>query len=38
MHAFDDNKQYEHKSLLLSSIEQDRYDCMKYLLDRQLLP
>ncbi|CAF2903782.1 unnamed protein product [Rotaria sp. Silwood2] len=37
MHSLDDNKQYEHKSLLLSSIEQDRYDCMKYLLEHQLL-
>ncbi|CAF1174634.1 unnamed protein product [Rotaria sp. Silwood1] len=37
MHSLDDNNQYEHKSLLLSAIEQDRYDCMKYLLERQLL-
>ncbi|CAF0735004.1 unnamed protein product [Rotaria sordida] len=37
MHSLDDNTQYEHKSLLLSSIEQDRYDCMKYLLEHQLL-
>lgn len=38
MHSYDDNNDYEHKSLLISSIEQDRYDCMRYLLDRQLLP
>ena len=29
---------YEHKSLIISSIEQDRYDCLRYLLDHQLLP
>jgi hypothetical protein len=38
MHSYDDNPNYEHKSLIIRSIEQDRYDCMRYLLDRQLLP
>ena len=38
MHSLDDDNQYEHKPLLIRSIEQDRYDCMKYLLDYQLLP
>jgi hypothetical protein len=38
MDSYDDNNQYEHKSLLLRLIEQDRYDCMKYVFDRQLLP
>ncbi|CAF1028538.1 unnamed protein product [Rotaria sordida] len=34
----DDNNNYCHKSLLLRSIEQDRFDCTKYLLEHQLLP
>ena len=38
MHSYDDNNQYEHSSLLLRSIEQNRYDCMNYLLNHQLLP
>ncbi|CAF2975173.1 unnamed protein product [Rotaria sp. Silwood2] len=38
MHSFDDNDSiYCHKSLLLRSIEQDRFDCTKYLLEHQLL-
>ncbi|CAF3632847.1 unnamed protein product [Adineta steineri] len=38
MHSYDDDNEYKHKSLLVRSIEQDRYDCMKYLFDYQLLP
>lgn len=38
MHAYENNPDYEHQSLLIRSIEQDRYDCMRYLFDRQLLP
>ncbi len=37
MHSYDDNNEYEHKSLLIRSIEQDRYYCTKYLFDYQLL-
>ncbi|CAF3596826.1 unnamed protein product [Rotaria sp. Silwood1] len=41
MHSYDDdndnNTTYYHKPLLLRSIEQDRFDCTKYLLENQLL-
>jgi len=37
MHSYDDNNEYEHKSLIIRSIEQDRYDCTKYLFDQKLL-
>ncbi len=37
MHSYDDNNEYEHRSLLIRSIEQDRYDCTRYLFDQQLL-
>jgi hypothetical protein len=38
LHSYDDNPNYEYKSLIIRSIEQDRYDCMRYLFDHQLLP
>ncbi|CAF1498237.1 unnamed protein product [Adineta steineri] len=37
MHSTDNNSIYCHKSLLLRSIEQDHFDCTKYLLGRNLL-
>ena len=38
MHSIDDDNNYSHKPLLLRSIEQDRFDCTKYLLENHLLP
>lgn len=38
LHAHDSNPDYTHPSLLVRSIEQDRYHCTRYLLDRPLLP
>jgi ankyrin repeat protein len=35
--SYDDNHQYEHPSLLIRSIEQDRYECTRYLFDHHLL-
>lgn len=37
MYAVEHDSLYSHKSLLLRSIEQDRYDCARYLLERHLL-
>lgn len=37
MDAYDDDNSYSHKSLLLRSIEQDRFDCTKYILEHHLL-
>ena len=37
LHSTEDESIYAHKSLLLRSIEQDRFDCAKYLLEHQLL-
>ncbi|CAF1424687.1 unnamed protein product [Rotaria magnacalcarata] len=36
--SIDDDGSYCHKPLLLYSIEQDRFDCTKYLLEHHLLP
>lgn len=38
LHSIEDDQQYTHRSLLIRSIEQDRFDCTKYLLEQQLLP
>jgi hypothetical protein len=38
MHSTEDDHIYSHKPLLLCSIEQDRFDCTRYLLEHQLLP
>ena len=38
LHAQDSYSDYQHPSLLVLSIEQDRYHCTRFLLDRQLLP
>jgi hypothetical protein len=38
MHSTEDENIYSHKPLLLRSVEQDRFDCTKYLLEHQLLP
>ncbi|UJR10048.1 hypothetical protein I4U23_014270 [Adineta vaga] len=37
MHSIDNETIYSHTTFLLRSIEQDRFDCTKYLLERQLL-
>lgn len=38
MHSIDEDREYAHKSLLLRSIEQERFDCMRYFFEHQLLP
>ncbi|UJR35999.1 hypothetical protein I4U23_028739 [Adineta vaga] len=37
MSSCDTEQNYEHRSLLIRSIEQERYECLKYLFDHQLL-
>jgi hypothetical protein len=38
MHEIDDDNNYSHKPILIRSIEQDRFDCTRYLLEHHLLP
>lgn len=38
LHFIEDNADYQHPSLLLRSIEQDRFDCMKILFEREFFP
>nr|ACI90339.1 ankyrin repeat containing protein [Philodina roseola] len=38
LHSIEDNSDHEHRSLLLRSIESDRFDAMRYLFEHQLLP
>ena len=38
LHASEDNSDYEHRSLLLRSIERDRFEAMRFLFEHQLLP
>ncbi|CAF0909979.1 unnamed protein product [Adineta ricciae] len=37
MHSSEHDQTYSHKSILLRSIEQERFDCTKHLLEQQLL-
>lgn len=38
LHSIEENPDYEHRSLLLRSIESDRFNAMRFLFDHQLLP
>ena len=38
MQSIDDDTNYSHKPLLIRSIEQDQFDCTRYLLEHHLLP